>query len=905
MITDEPTRRPSDEPPHRVMNAEGPPPPPTQGTTSTAERPVPRIRATVWVAALGAALLLAAAGTFLAVSWDALGITARVAIIGAATGAAIVGGHRLRGPLPAVGGVVFHLGALLLPVDALGLALQLDASVATRWAAVGLTASLLLPPLAVAGRSRTLGLVGLAGVPVAAAAAGAAGLVSPAVIVVALAVVALALPDRVPFALEPAARLAAPALASAAVVVPFVLSVVTSFPGTGGVSASAVVAGWVGDWAEIAGVGTLAVAALVTTAIRRYEPALTGLTIAVAAITIVHTTLPPDTPRAVQLLAPAVVALVVQLAALVARRDPLWGRSVRTSAGVVEVIGLAFLPLALLWLAEAAWWGSGTTDPALAGSYAVVTVAWLVAALRRLVDADRPTWIGALAVGAWGLATLHAATALALVDVRIPTIAIGLLGAATVTLVTLVDRAAEPASSTGSSVDEVVWARLTAVPSRIAAVGVTGALALLAGILVLDRPEALLVALTLPVLISLHLDRLLVRQTSARIAVGVTGVVLTLGIAAVFADNGEYASRLPQGTGALVMIVATLILAAGSDRLPALADTTRVLAALIGVAATFAAWPTVGIDAAGGAPGTGAAVGFGVVPAALVPALLVGLWLSADAVRHARPWIAAMAGPVLVRAVAAGLLTVGVSVPVVGFTVLLLGLAAALAASVSSRWLPAVPTAVLSVPAGIALLGDRPVLHAAVLIAVGLAIVAAGALRGRSVIAHLGGIVVTVGVWRLLTVLEVTAIDAWLLPVAAHLAVAGWAVRRTQPTSSWLAYVPSVLLVGVPGLIERAAGGPGWHAVLAGAVAIAAVAAGGSARLGGPLVAGTGVLVAVVLVETFAVVAVVPTWVWLAVGGLVLLGAAAAIERADGSATQLARRVAQVATDRPDGARTE
>ncbi len=43
MITDEPTRRPSD----------GPPPPPTQRSTSTAERPVPRVRATVWVAALG------------------------------------------------------------------------------------------------------------------------------------------------------------------------------------------------------------------------------------------------------------------------------------------------------------------------------------------------------------------------------------------------------------------------------------------------------------------------------------------------------------------------------------------------------------------------------------------------------------------------------------------------------------------------------------------------------------------------------------------------------------------------------------------------------------------------------------------------------------------------------------
>lgn len=899
MITDDPARRPPEEPPHRQTWTDGPPPPPTQRTTSTDERPVPRVRATVWVAALGASLLLAAAGTFLAVSWDALGLTARIAIVGAATGAAIVGGHRLRGPLPAVGGVVFHLGALLLPVDALGLALQLDASLAIRWAAVGLTASLLLPPLAVAGRSRTLGLVGLVGVPVAATAAGAAGLVGPAVIVVALAVLALVLPDRLPFALRPAGRLAAPALATIAVVVPFVLTLVTSVPGTGGVSASAVVAGWIGGWAEIAGVGAAAVATLVVAAVRRDRPALTGLTIAVAVIAIVHTTLPVDTPRAVRVLAPAVIALLVQLAALTARRDPLWATSTRSSARVVEVLGLVLTAGVLVHLIDVAWWSAGADDPAVAGSYAIAATAWLVAGLRRMLDRDQPAWVGSIVVGAWGLAALHAATALAVTQVRIPTVAIVLLAAATMTLITRVDAATVPSGPFGGLPAVTV---LTSPAARAAAVVVTGGLALLAGALVVDHPELLLVALTLSVVMSLHLDGLLVEHTPVRIAGAVTASLMTLLTAAAFALHGASVADLPRGTGGLAVIVAALVLAAGTDRLPALSDATRAVAAAAGLIAVFAAWPMTAFDVTANPPAElAAAVRLDVVPGALVPALLAGVWLMVDAVRHARPWIAAMAGPVLVRAMAAGLLAVGVSVPVVGFTVLLLGLAAALAAAVSSRWLPALLTAVLSVPVGIVLLGDRPVLHAAVLIAVGLAVVAAGALRGRPVVAHLGGIVATVGVWRWLTALDVTAIDAWLLPVAVHLAVAGWAVRRTQPTTSWLAYVPSVLLVGVPGLIERAAGGPGWHAVLAGAVAIVAVAGGGSARLGGPLVAGTGVLVAVVLVETFAVVTVVPTWVWLAVGGLVLLGAAAAIERADGSPTHLARRVARVATDRRDG----
>ncbi|MFP4235019.1 MAG: hypothetical protein ACLFUG_08825, partial [Nitriliruptoraceae bacterium] len=68
-----------------------PPPPPRPSTASSAPAPLTR-RGTLagWVAGLGALLLLAAAATFLAVRWDVLTATARSAIVGGITAAAVL-----------------------------------------------------------------------------------------------------------------------------------------------------------------------------------------------------------------------------------------------------------------------------------------------------------------------------------------------------------------------------------------------------------------------------------------------------------------------------------------------------------------------------------------------------------------------------------------------------------------------------------------------------------------------------------------------------------------------------------------------------------------------------------------------------------------------------------------------
>jgi len=176
---------------------------------------------------------------------------------------------------------------------------------------------------------------------------------------------------------------------------------------------------------------------------------------------------------------------------------------------------------------------------------------------------------------------------------------------------------------------------------------------------------------------------------------------------------------------------------------------------------------------------------------------------------------------------------------------------------------------------------------------------AIGLASKRWPLAHTGSAVATVGTWSLLAGLDSTALDLWLLPVAVQLLLAGHAVRRRVGASSWLVYAPPVAVVGVPAVLERLVGGSGWHGVLAGSIGVGAVVVSATYGLRGPMTVGAGLVVVVVAIETLAVIAGLPTWVWLTIGGVVLLLAAAVIERADGSPSELARRVAAGLRDRP------
>src|SRR4051794_37758028 len=82
----------------------------------------------VWVTALGAFLLFAAAGVFVAVQWDHIPDAFKLAVLGALSGGFLVAGRRLRPTLPAAGSVLYHLGTFLIPVVSAAVAVNQQAS---------------------------------------------------------------------------------------------------------------------------------------------------------------------------------------------------------------------------------------------------------------------------------------------------------------------------------------------------------------------------------------------------------------------------------------------------------------------------------------------------------------------------------------------------------------------------------------------------------------------------------------------------------------------------------------------------------------------------------------------------------------------------------------------------------
>ena len=178
------------------------------------------------------------------------------------------------------------------------------------------------------------------------------------------------------------------------------------------------------------------------------------------------------------------------------------------------------------------------------------------------------------------------------------------------------------------------------------------------------------------------------------------------------------------------------------------------------------------------------------------------------------------------------------------------------------------------------------------------------AIGRRSVpFAVAGATLAILGTWIHLDLAGVNATDAYLAPIAGALAIAGFLARRRPPRdarelSSWVAYGPPIAMLGAAALAERLAGGAGAHAIVAGTLGTVAVAVGGWRRLAGPLLLGTTLLAAVVLSETLAYTATMPTWGWLALAGSALLAAGIAMERSEVGPLETGRRVLDVVHDR-------
>jgi hypothetical protein len=613
------------------------------------------------------------------------------------------------------------------------------------------------------------------------------GLVAPLVVaMLALAIVLVvgALPAHEP--LRRVVTSAGPLLAVVAVHLPLPVAALAGLIPDGPITADLVAAGWSPSWTASLVAGAIALAALALAATHQRSAVIAALLPLTAATATVLVLLPVDTPDLAVLLAVPVLALAIELAALVTVRDAFWSRVTRPTALTTEVIGITVFGLAAVtlvpWVLLAP---AAAADPALALAIAVVGLAWAVAAARRVIAGG---WRQDAVVGTLVLGSLHLVAA---VEVGAPGTALVpwlLLAVAAASLAWLPLRAPD-----GRAVHRG-W------PGAIAAgvAGVTGAVATS-----WTSVDVVVVGGLAAVILGAHAwaaARAAVGDAAAALAVLLPAAVATVLLVAV----SPGASALPATGRTLVVVGLLLGLAAVSDRVPVGADLVRAVAAGVAMWAPAGSWHVLGLDG-----GQRFVLDLGAIHAgAIAVCALAVIWLGLDALRRARPWLVALAAPVAVRGVVAGLLVLGVPVAATGLV--LLGAAAitlvvALVATGRGGCRPWWSAAV-SAPTGWLLLGDDPTLRAWVTVAFGAAIVAAGLLRRRPVVGHLGGVVVT---HRALAAArrsrEVTATDLWVLPIAAQLWAAGWYARRGG-TSSWLADVPPMLLVVGPGA-RRAAGG--------------------------------------------------------------------------------------------------
>ena len=815
------------------------------GPMITTTVPSGRRTGATWVAATGAFLLLAGAAVFVAVRWDQLSETAKLALVLALTGAFLAGGRMLRRPLPATGDVLFHLGAFLMPVDLAGI----GAHAGMGWRSL-LVAEGVLGVVALGGLGAATGSIVLLWAGAASVAVLAAGIasVSPVPAPLLLAGVALAAE------LSGHARLRRAAWPWAAVagMAPVLGAVVILVGGVGHGTMTDL--GLAGPALASALSGALAAAVLARQARRHDDLRLAFLALASFGVGLLSAWAGAALPASTGAVGLAGLFVAVQVAALLAGPDPFWRKPLAGVAYGSEVpAGLASLYAGAVVLA-APFADRFDPQPMWACAAALLALGYLAADIRRYRGTPRPFGLTLLRGGSWGPATVPLAIA------AVAAVALG------------------TASAITSAVALLAVAALAAVSGRPWSEAVVAAFAPWAVVTAAGQPALAAVAGLAGAAVVAEAAVRRIRQVGASplepvlAAIAVATALLGLAIASdVLGPSGAVAAALP----ACWLLASQL--ERGGRRL---ADVAR-LAMLV---------PAVG------------AVSLGLTPAQAVPILLGAVVLfGADAFRLGRPEVGVGAALALQGLVVEVALGAGIAGPAVGLALCVAAVAwAGLAVVVDEEWrLPFLVAAGAGVALGLATASADPTTFAnALLIAGGLAI-AAGLSTRRSDVAHLGGVVCTVAIGIHLATAGVADSEPYVAPVAAQLLVAGWAARRRSPgTTSWAAYVPSIALLGGLALLERVVGGAGWHAVVAGAVGTAAVAAGGWWRLAGPMVVGTALLVATTVHESLGALAGVPTWAWLSFGGTILLAIGVALERSDTSPTEAGRRIVDVVAER-------
>ena len=815
-------------------------------TTSAPSRPDPTRTGAVWVTGTGAFLLLAAAAVFTAVRWDQIPEAAKLGALALATGAFLITGRGLKTSLPATAGALFHLGAFLVPIDvaAIGMRAHLD------WAglllAEGLAATVTFAWAATTERSVVLRWSWAAAVVALAGGIGATtGVPAPLVLAVFAGAALVARQDT--------AAIGWGALAGVAPLLTFL----DRLPVDG--SGLFERLGLVGDQPRAVAVLTAGIAALALgiAGRRRGEVglALLGALVAATGIAASWSGLHPDPGDT--LVGLAVTFLVVQAAAFLTRDDPFWTVPTDLVARLTQV-------------------------PAL------IATAVLLVPIVAVTLIDQPDGRGALASVVLGLGWVAA-------DLR------GRTGRFTSTIGVAVAVVAAVALATGSPMLVAVTLSVTAAVAVTVPWGASRR----------PRPAAHLVAAAAAVAAPV-----IATDTSmlTAVLVGIAGsiIVTEAAVRRSLVEDASHPERLSDNEG-WAWILAIVAMVPGALAMAAYAAATGeravglVAAAL--VATALAAQADRGRTAPASLPLGMVARIFAIAVLAFTDGLrpfelgLVAVMVTAvsvvDAVRLRRPELALGASLAVPIAVASLCHAAGLSLPTAGVALTVsAAVLAGLGAPLGRRWVVPVATAVaLSIGGGLLLASAVPSAFADALMVTGAIGLAAAIDRGRLDGVYLAGIIVTGGIWLRLADAAITATEPYLAPAAVLLLVAGLRAR-SMGTSSWIAYGPIIAVLGGAALAERVSGGGGWHAVVAGSVGVASVAAGGYRKLAAPLFLGTGLLVTLAGYETLAITATLPTWTWLALGGSALLGAGVAMERHDLGPLESGKRLVDVVEER-------
>ncbi|HEX5596422.1 MAG TPA: hypothetical protein VFX61_10445 [Micromonosporaceae bacterium] len=167
-------------------------------------------------------------------------------------------------------------------------------------------------------------------------------------------------------------------------------------------------------------------------------------------------------------------------------------------------------------------------------------------------------------------------------------------------------------------------------------------------------------------------------------------------------------------------------------------------------------------------------------------------------------------------------------------------------------------------------------------VAVGLRALRPGeSSRRRWILAAVAVLSELVAAWLLLAAGRVAVLEAYTLPAAVLVLLAGWWALRSRPElSSWVGYGPGLAAALLPSLVSiLAAPGQPWRRLLLGVGALAVVLAGAVWRRQAPVLLGGVTLVVVTLHEIAELWDRWQRWIFLAVGGLVLISLAMTYER--------------------------